>query len=153
MNVFIYIFFFYLLIQTFTITVKDDDIPEVDEIFNIKLLTVSSGDGSEGSTNTSGASIDQTKARSVVTVLKNDHSNGVLQFTNRTTPPTTGEGILPVATVAPIVSHFNESDSIFIHNLKKFGPFVYLYVCGHLLVVIEIHICIKLQTSIIVYKY
>ena len=90
---------------------------------------MSSGDGSEGSTNTSGASIDLTKARSVVTVLKNDHSNGVLQFTNRTTPPSTGEGILPVATVAPIVSHLDESDFIFIHKLKKCELFVYLYTC------------------------
>lgn len=88
-----------------------------------------------------------------MTVLKNDHSNGVLQFTNRTTPPSTGEGILPVATVAPIVSHLDESDFIFIHKLKKCELFVYLYTCVYLFVVIELHkatdiyYCIQILTS------
>ena len=85
-------------------TVKDDDIPEVDEIFHIRLLTVASTDGSQGPTNTSGASIDLSKSSSVFTIVKNDHSNGVLQFSNRTHPPSPDEGILPVATEEPTVS-------------------------------------------------
>ena len=88
-----------------TLTILDDDLPEIDEIFHVRLVSVSSGDGSTGSTNTSGASIDLTKASSVVTILKNDHSNGVLQFSNRTNPPSPGGGIIPISTVEPIVSN------------------------------------------------
>lgn len=87
----------------------------------IKLLTVSTDDGSRGSTNTSGASIDLTKANSVITVLKNDDSNGVLQFTNRTLPPTPSEGILPVAKDIPIIKVAEESGRISLMVIRAQG--------------------------------
>ena len=86
---------------------RNDDIPETDEIFSIKLLSVLSSDGEVGSTNTSGASMDPSKASVLFTILKNDHSNGVLQFTNRTIPPTPDEGILPVDSETPVVRYFS----------------------------------------------
>ncbi|CAG2257628.1 ADGRV1 [Mytilus edulis] len=106
---------------TFTLTVKDDDIPEVDEIFHIRLLTVASTDGSQGPTNTSGASIDLSKSSSVFTILKNDHSNGVLQFSNRTRPPTPDEGILPVAKEEPTIKVYEEAGTIALMVVRAQG--------------------------------
>jgi hypothetical protein len=87
----------------FTLIVNDDDIPEVQEVFDIKLTSALTG--SSGSTNTSGASIDLSASTSRFTILKNDNSNGLLQFSNSSLPPQ-GIGIIPPATQKPMVKHF-----------------------------------------------
>lgn len=81
-------------------TVNDDDIPEAQETFDIKLTSALTG--SSGSTNISGASIDLSASTSRFTVLKSDNSNGLLQFSNSSKPPS-GSGIIPPATEKPMV--------------------------------------------------
>ncbi|XP_061172919.1 adhesion G-protein coupled receptor V1-like [Saccostrea echinata] len=95
--------------KVFTVTVNDDDIPEVQETFDIKLTSALTG--SSGSTNTSGASIDLSASTFRFTILKSDHSNGLLQFTNSSMPPQ-GTGIIPPATEKPVVYFPEESGLI-----------------------------------------
>lgn len=63
--------------------VTDETVPELDELFNIQLTSAASDDGLVGSTNTSGASIDNTKASSQVVIQENDYPYGLLQFSSK----------------------------------------------------------------------
>lgn len=56
--------------------VADDDLPELAESFEVKLVSAKSGDGKAGSTPTSGASIDPNNAVNTVTVTASDHPYG-----------------------------------------------------------------------------
>lgn len=56
--------------------VADDDLPELAESFQVKLVSAKSGDGKAGSTPTSGASIDPNNAVNTVTVTASDHPYG-----------------------------------------------------------------------------
>ncbi|XP_066512530.1 adhesion G-protein coupled receptor V1-like [Hoplias malabaricus] len=60
--------------------VLDDDIPEFDEFFQVRLVSALSADGKRGSTPTSGASIDPDNAANNVTIKASDHPYGLLQF-------------------------------------------------------------------------
>lgn len=56
--------------------VADDDLPELAESFQVKLVSAKSGDEKAGSTPTSGASIDPNNAVNTVTVTASDHPYG-----------------------------------------------------------------------------
>ncbi|MCI4392676.1 hypothetical protein PGIGA_G00148550 [Pangasianodon gigas] len=66
--------------EVLNLQVLDDDLPEFDEYFQIKLVSAQSGDGKRGSTPTSGASIDPDNAINNVTIKASDHPYGLLQF-------------------------------------------------------------------------
>ncbi|XP_048838820.1 adhesion G-protein coupled receptor V1 [Brienomyrus brachyistius] len=72
----------------------DDDIPELAEVFEIKLVSAESSDGKPGSSPTSGASIDPDNSATTVTIKASDHPYGLLQFS---TLPLT-EGMIRPAT-------------------------------------------------------
>nr|Q6JAN0.1 RecName: Full=Adhesion G-protein coupled receptor V1; AltName: Full=G-protein coupled receptor 98; AltName: Full=Monogenic audiogenic seizure susceptibility protein 1 homolog; AltName: Full=Very large G-protein coupled receptor 1; Flags: Precursor [Danio rerio]AAT07468.1 very large G-protein coupled receptor-1 [Danio rerio] len=76
------------LSEVLNLLVVNDDLPEVDEHFRVRLVSAKSGDGKPGSTPTSGASIDPEKAVNNVTVKASDHPYGLLQF--QTTPVPVG---------------------------------------------------------------
>lgn len=95
----------------FTLKVMDDDIPEVQETFDIKLTSALTG--SSGSTNISGASIDLAASFSRFTILKSDNSNGLLQFSNSSQPPP-GSGIIPPATEKPTVTCYENTHLTFL---------------------------------------
>lgn len=56
--------------------IADDDLPELAESFEVKLVSAKSGDGKAGSTPTSGASIDPNNAVNTVSVAASDHPYG-----------------------------------------------------------------------------
>ena len=95
---------------------KDDNLPEPRESFEITLVSVSSGDGSKGSTNTSGASIDLTNSVFSFVIEKNDNANGLLQFSNSSTPPQPSDGIIPPATERPMVRQVSSAIVECLHN-------------------------------------
>ncbi|KAK9974393.1 hypothetical protein ABG768_022494 [Culter alburnus] len=74
--------------EVLNLLVLNDDLPEVDEHFRVKLVSAESGDGKPGSTPTSGASVDPNKAINNITVKASDHPYGLLQF--QTTPVPVG---------------------------------------------------------------
>uniref|UniRef100_A0A8B9KDR7 Adhesion G protein-coupled receptor V1 n=1 Tax=Astyanax mexicanus TaxID=7994 RepID=A0A8B9KDR7_ASTMX len=79
--------------------VLDDDIPEFDEFFQVRLVSAQSGDGKQGSTPTSGASIDPANAINNITIKASDHPYGLLQFQ---TAPITQAMIRPAVEEARI---------------------------------------------------
>lgn len=66
--------------QVLNLLVLNDDLPEVDEHFRVKLVSAESGDGKHGSTPTSGASIDPSNAINNITVKASDHPYGTLVY-------------------------------------------------------------------------
>lgn len=56
--------------------VLDDDIPELNEYFQVTLVSAIPGDGKIGSTPTSGASIDPEKETTYITIKASDHPYG-----------------------------------------------------------------------------
>lgn len=56
--------------------VLDDDIPELNEYFQVTLVSALAGDGKIGSTPTSGASIDPEKETTYITIKASDHPYG-----------------------------------------------------------------------------
>ncbi|KAI5088303.1 G-protein coupled receptor 98 isoform X2, partial [Silurus meridionalis] len=85
--------------KVLNLQVLDDDLPEFDEYFQVKLVSAQSGDGKPGSTPTSGASIDFDNAINNVTIKASDHPYGLLQFQ---TAPVTQEMIRPAIQEAHI---------------------------------------------------
>ncbi|KAI4876542.1 hypothetical protein NFI96_002228 [Prochilodus magdalenae] len=69
-----------MLGNVLNLLVLDDDIPEFDEFFQVKLVSAQSADGKQGSTPTSGASIDPDNAINNITIKASDHPYGLLQF-------------------------------------------------------------------------
>ena len=58
----------------------DDSVPEVNESFDLNLVSAVSTDGTVSSTPTSGASIKSDASKCNVTILANDNPNGVFQI-------------------------------------------------------------------------
>ena len=96
---------FYCIIQSFSVSLKDDNIPELEEIFEIRLVAVRSDDNETGSTDVSGASIDPDNSKSRVVMPENDYPYGLLQFSESDTPPLPNDPYIPPATLSPTVSH------------------------------------------------
>lgn len=69
-----------LVSQVLNLLVLNDDLPEVDEHFQVRLVLAESGDGKPGSTPTSGASIDPNNAMNNITVKASDHPYGTLVY-------------------------------------------------------------------------
>ena len=88
----------------FTVQLKADGIPEPEEMFEIRLMNVTTEDGVEGSTDTSGASIDDAFRTSVVIMRENDYPNGLLQFSTSLLPPRPDDPFIPPAVERPTVS-------------------------------------------------
>lgn len=65
-----------LLSQVLNLQVLDDDIPEFAEHFQVTLVSAVSGDGKQGSTPTSGASIDPENSSTNIIIKASDHPNG-----------------------------------------------------------------------------
>ena len=82
---------FLSMFQTFEVEIKEENLPELDELFEITLISAASDDGLVGSTNVSGASIDPLRQTSQVTIEANDYPFGLLQFADKV-------GVLPSAT-------------------------------------------------------
>ncbi|XP_035385851.1 adhesion G-protein coupled receptor V1 [Electrophorus electricus] len=85
--------------EVLNLLVVDDDIPEFDEYFQVRLISAQSADGKPGSTPTSGASIDPDNSINNVTIKASDHPYGLLQFQ---TEPVTQAMIKPAMEVARI---------------------------------------------------
>ncbi|XP_048187347.1 adhesion G-protein coupled receptor V1 [Perognathus longimembris pacificus] len=71
--------------EVLNLHVLDDDLPELNEYFQVTLVAAVPGDGKLGSTPTSGASIDPEKETTDITIKASDHPYGLLQFS--TGPP------------------------------------------------------------------
>ncbi|KAH9498632.1 Adhesion G-protein coupled receptor V1 [Bulinus truncatus] len=69
--------------KTFQINVTDDNIPELDETFQVSLVSAVSDDGLAGSTNTSGAVIDNAGRTRQISIAENDYPYGYLQFSSQ----------------------------------------------------------------------
>lgn len=83
--------------------VTDDNIPELQESFDVQLVSATSDDGLVGSTNTSGASIDSSHQSSQIVILENDYPYGLLQFSSQPgVIPPVNVMILPVPEVCDI---------------------------------------------------
>lgn len=63
--------------QALNLLVLDDNLPELAESFQVKLVSAESGDGKPGSTPNSGASIDPKNSAITLTIIANDHPYGI----------------------------------------------------------------------------
>ena len=74
-----------VFLQEIKFQALEDNIPELKEYFEVVLVSADPSDG-QGTTPTSGASIDQTGAKVNIELLANDLPNGLLQFSNGRVP-------------------------------------------------------------------
>ncbi|KAK1176563.1 adhesion G-protein coupled receptor V1-like [Acipenser oxyrinchus oxyrinchus] len=88
--------------EVLNLQVLDDDIPEFAEHFRVTLVSAVSGDGKQGSTPTSGASIDPENMSTNIIIKASDHPNGLLQFSKGPPPDPAGEMIRPALAAASI---------------------------------------------------
>ncbi|XP_042546906.1 adhesion G-protein coupled receptor V1 [Dipodomys spectabilis] len=72
--------------EVLNLHVLDDDIPELNEYFQVTLVSAVPGDRKLGSTPTSGASIDPEKETTDITIKASDHPYGLLQFSTGLPP-------------------------------------------------------------------
>ena len=99
--------------------VANDDIPELEEIFNIVLVSAVALDNETSSTETSGASISAISSQAAITVVENDYPYGLMQFT--TSPPASRDPFIPAATVAPVLDVMEEDASITLYVVRAQG--------------------------------
>ncbi|XP_069137444.1 adhesion G-protein coupled receptor V1-like isoform X2 [Argopecten irradians] len=107
--------------KVFYLEVRDDTLPEAQETFHIKLVSVTSGDGISGTTNTSGASINPLAAFSNFVIEENDYTYGLFQFSTESTPPTPQDGVIPPGTSQPTVTVSEESGSVSLMVVRAQG--------------------------------
>ncbi|NWY04075.1 GPR98 protein, partial [Nothoprocta ornata] len=88
--------------EVLNLHVIDDDIPELNEYFQVTLVSAVSGDGKLGSTPTSGASIDPEKETTDISIKASDHPYGLLQFSVGLPPQPGDKMILPASSVPRI---------------------------------------------------
>ncbi|XP_063151499.1 adhesion G-protein coupled receptor V1 [Candoia aspera] len=89
--------------EVLNLLVLDDDIPELQEYFQVTLVSAVTGDGKTGSTPTSGASIDPEKETTYITIKASDHPYGLLQFSVGQ-PPSDNDEIILSAMTAPHIT-------------------------------------------------
>ncbi|XP_077203699.1 adhesion G-protein coupled receptor V1 isoform X3 [Paroedura picta] len=94
--------------EVLNLIVLDDDIPELNEYFQVTLVSAVPRDGKIGSTPTSGASVDPEKETTYITIKASDHPYGLLQFSVEHFPPDTDDIILP----APTAPHITVKEEI-----------------------------------------
>ncbi|XP_062985697.1 adhesion G-protein coupled receptor V1 [Elgaria multicarinata webbii] len=88
--------------EVLNLLVLDDDIPELNEYFQVTLVSAVAGDGKIGSTPTSGASIDPEKETTYITIKASNHPYGLLQFSVGQPPEDSDELILSAVTAPHI---------------------------------------------------
>ncbi|KAJ8006188.1 hypothetical protein DPEC_G00125640 [Dallia pectoralis] len=93
--------------EVLNLLVLDDDIPELAESFQVNLVSAESGDERQGSTPTSGASVDPNNSATTITVTASDHPYGLFQF--QSSLPAEGM-IRPVTEPARVT--VNEEDGV-----------------------------------------
>ncbi|KAG2466797.1 GPR98 protein, partial [Polypterus senegalus] len=106
--------------KALNIYILDDDIPEFAELFRVTLMSVRSGDGKQGSTPTSGASIDPEKASTNIIIKESDYPTGLLQFSLGPVPNLTG-GFIKPALQAPSITVKEEVGEISLLVLRAQG--------------------------------
>ncbi|XP_061478182.1 adhesion G-protein coupled receptor V1 isoform X3 [Rhineura floridana] len=89
--------------EVLNLLVLDDDIPELNEYFQVTLVSAVAGDGKIGSTPTSGASIDPEKETTYITIKASDHPYGLLQFSVGQ-PSVNSDNIILPAITAPHIT-------------------------------------------------
>ena len=94
----------FFVFQYFSVQLKEDQIPELEERFEIELVNATTDDNLSGTTNISGASVDLAKSKSVVIVGETDFPYGLLEFSKSSVPPQPNDPIIPPATERPVVS-------------------------------------------------
>ncbi|XP_029019275.1 adhesion G-protein coupled receptor V1 isoform X2 [Betta splendens] len=94
--------------ESLNLLVLDDNLPELEESFQVTLVSAESGDGKPSSTLTSGASIDPWASVNTVTVKASDHPYGLLQF--QSSPP--GEGLISPALEPAHITVLEEAGQI-----------------------------------------
>uniref|UniRef100_A0ABM5FTD0 Adhesion G-protein coupled receptor V1 isoform X1 n=1 Tax=Pogona vitticeps TaxID=103695 RepID=A0ABM5FTD0_9SAUR len=97
--------------EVLNLQVLDDDIPELNEYFQVTLQSALAGDGKVGSTPASGASIDPEKETTCITIKASDHPYGLLQFSVEPPPVDVDKIILP-ATRAPHITVKEEAGHV-----------------------------------------
>ena len=107
-------------LQNFTVTVTNDDIPELDETFSIVLVSAIALDNEISSTETSGASILASGSRATITIAENDYPYGLMQFAT-SPPPSSGNPFVPAATVAPVANVMEEDGTITLYIVRAQG--------------------------------
>ncbi|XP_055956200.1 adhesion G-protein coupled receptor V1 [Patella vulgata] len=98
--------------QTIQFNVKEENIPELEERFNVLLYKVVTDDGVVGTTNTSGASINPTGNTSPIVIEETDYPYGLLQFSTSLTPPVSMTTMILPSTVQPVVKVKEESGMV-----------------------------------------
>ncbi|KAK6179039.1 hypothetical protein SNE40_011486 [Patella caerulea] len=98
--------------QTMQFNVKEENIPELQERFNVLLYKVVTDDGVVGTTNTSGASINPTGSTSPIVIEETDYPYGLLQFSSSLTPPVSVTTMILPSTVQPVVKVKEESGMV-----------------------------------------
>uniref|UniRef100_A0A8C4S4U8 Adhesion G-protein coupled receptor V1 n=1 Tax=Erpetoichthys calabaricus TaxID=27687 RepID=A0A8C4S4U8_ERPCA len=106
--------------KALNINILDDDIPEFAELFRVTLMSVRSGDGKQGSTPTSGASIDPEKASTNIIIKESDYPTGLLQFSVGPVP-NLAEGFIKPALQAPSITVKEEVGEISLLVLRAQG--------------------------------
>lgn len=82
------------------LTVVNELVPELSELFSITLTSAVANDNQTSSTPMSGASINSSFSQATITVSENDHPYGLLQFV--TSPPLPGVTITPAVAMPEI---------------------------------------------------
>ena len=115
------------ILQTFAIPIAADDTPRFAASFTVDLVAVVAGDGLTGSTEVSGASIDESTSAVNVSLMDRNYPYGLLQFAT-SEPPTEQSPSIPPATETPQVTHMlqlitlliNLLIHLFFHLCKRF---------------------------------
>ncbi|CAH1797156.1 unnamed protein product [Owenia fusiformis] len=107
--------------QTLTVTAFNDANPELTENFRVVLTKARSADGIEGSTLTSGASIDEDTQSNTITIVENDHPYGLLQFSTSEDPPTLDDPMIVPAEQQPEVTVQEESVEVHLLVVRAQG--------------------------------
>ena len=98
--------------------VANDNIPELEESFNITLVSAVALDNETSSTESSGASISVSGSQGVIRVGENDYPYGLMQFAT-SQPPVAP--FTPAATVAPVLTVMEEESRITLYVVRAQG--------------------------------
>lgn len=105
-------------LQSLVVMVLDENQPELNENFVVVLTSAVSDDNQTSSSPLSGASIDDSRSQSTITVTENDFPYGVIQFV--TSPPVPGQPI-PLATVMPELAVDESDGTVTIYVVRAQG--------------------------------
>ena len=98
----------------------NDNIPELDEIFSIVLVSAIALDNETSSTETSGASISASGSWATITIAENDYPYGLMQFA-ASLPPSSGDPFVPAATMVPVANVMEEDATITLYVVRAQG--------------------------------